>query len=60
MNPYHSVVIPYTAKNPTRWHSTVPGVTVTRGAFETKGEARSWASINIPGHKYSVKEFPGC
>ena len=60
MTAYHSVAIPYTAENPTHWHPTVPGMTVTRGAFETKAEADAWASKNIPGHEYSIREFSGC
>lgn len=54
---YYSVLIPFTAKNPTKWHPTEavgPFSTLTRGAFKTYGEAEKWAQENLEGHAFAV------
>jgi hypothetical protein len=56
---YLTVVIPFTAKNPTEWHPTTPVgpfSTLTRGLFRSEGEAHQWAKERLEGHPYSLLE----
>ena len=44
----------------TPWHPTTsegPFAVLTRGAFETTGEAHAWARRNLNGTRYDVAPF---
>lgn len=57
---YVSVVVPFTAKNPTEWHPTTPVgpfSRLTRGAFRREADAHQWAATRIPGHPYELVTY---
>lgn len=57
----YTVLIPYVpAPYRTQWHPTTasgPFSRLTRGSFETVGEAIEWARKNLDGTPYEIKEF---
>jgi hypothetical protein len=50
---YYSVRLP--AGYETKWHS--PRSPLTRGAFDTKAQARAWAKKNVPGLPFDIVAF---
>ncbi len=57
---YYSVIIPYAAKNRTKWHPTNPTgsfSSLSRGSWPTPAGARAWAAKNIPGHRFKVQHY---
>jgi hypothetical protein len=58
MQPYYTVVIPWVPfPYATKWHPTDQGSfnPLTRGAFETLGEAIEWARAHLNGAPYMVR-----
>lgn len=58
---YWSVSVPYSDK-PTKWHCTDTAgqwayATLSRGAFQTEGEAHQWALDNLQGQPYYLRAY---
>jgi hypothetical protein len=60
MKAYYTVVIPYVESGRTEWHPTEqrgPFSVITRGAFDTEEEARSWGNTHLGGAFFNVKRI---
>lgn len=59
---YFTVIIPYVPRpHQTEWHPDSPDGPfreLSRGAFETQGEAIEWARAHLGGAPYSIKPIP--